>query len=705
MRGGRSLVVVAVLRKTDRIKDEEVVALASALQIQVHDHFAPVWGIYAEIHFVTGAPPRNAWWLVLLDDSDQANALGYHDMTDECLPLGKVFLNTCAGAGVSWTATASHELLEMLADPGINLSVLHQDVGGQSAVELYSYEICDACEADEFGYVIGEIKVSDFVYPAWFESFRRPFSAQFDYCGRIVEPFQILAGGYATVRGLNAQDDWTQKQSARSLQVKSLTGAVVQYTGRPVVTGSRRERRRRGRSKWIGSTKQVVALGEQAPLMRIAPTVHAAGMLKSMTVISPSIITRDAKEKSVIAEIQKALEAIKSKPAALPNSDSMQLALQSAMEQAQRKDRDSDLNGAIPDDLHLALVLSSINGSAGRSRQIKTMDLLGTKQYEDLDPGWLGSLFNRLKSDRIPFPNHLDRRIDATVKISNQVRIAIAGDWGTGNYSSQNIANRMRDLKPDHTIHLGDVYYSGTDDEERNRFVGKWPSGLSSSAASFALNGNHEMYSGGDGYFVDVLSNAQFQAQRNLSYFALTNDSWVIVGMDSAYYAQDYLYQKGNLDSLQLAWLTELGRAARGVGKRVILLTHHHGIDVDPDRNLVTFQNPLWSQVIQALDGGPDYWYWGHVHAGIAYKPLPGNGRALKVRCVGHGGVPYAPFPDPESLGNSSVGIEWAETEKAGDPNEGRRALNGFMLLSFDGPHLLEEFRDENGNIRHSMKW
>src|SRR5450759_1443790 len=34
-------------------------------------------------------------------------------------------------------------------------------------------------------------KVSDFVYPAWCESFHKPLSTQFDYCGRITEPFQM----------------------------------------------------------------------------------------------------------------------------------------------------------------------------------------------------------------------------------------------------------------------------------------------------------------------------------------------------------------------------------------------------------------------------------------------------------------------------------------------------------------------------------
>ena len=46
-----------------------------------------------------------------------------------------------------WTVTFSHrELLEMLADPNINLCAFDED-----ARRLYAYEVCDAVEADALG--------------------------------------------------------------------------------------------------------------------------------------------------------------------------------------------------------------------------------------------------------------------------------------------------------------------------------------------------------------------------------------------------------------------------------------------------------------------------------------------------------------------------------------------------------------------------
>ena len=113
-----------------------------------------------------GTPaPAGTWWLVILDDSDQAGALGYHDLTPDGLPIGKIFAASDLKAGDSWSVTASHELLEMLADPNINLTVFVQDA--DTTGTLYAYEVCDACEDDSFGYKINSnVLVSDFVYPA-----------------------------------------------------------------------------------------------------------------------------------------------------------------------------------------------------------------------------------------------------------------------------------------------------------------------------------------------------------------------------------------------------------------------------------------------------------------------------------------------------------------------------------------------------------
>src|SRR4051812_33906250 len=90
-------------------------ALVAALQKYVDERFAPVWGVPATL-LSGSAVKKGSWGLVFLDDADQADALGYHDLTPQGLPLGKVFVRTTISSKNLVSVTASHELAEMLAD-------------------------------------------------------------------------------------------------------------------------------------------------------------------------------------------------------------------------------------------------------------------------------------------------------------------------------------------------------------------------------------------------------------------------------------------------------------------------------------------------------------------------------------------------------------------------------------------------------------
>jgi hypothetical protein len=235
---------VSVINSSTVLTDNEVSKVVPVLQKQVTQDFYPAWGVDAHLTFVaTGDDPApGSWWLTILDDSDQANALGYHDITNEGLPLGKVFAASDLKFGSSWTVTASHELLEMLGDPDINLTAFVQT--SDTAGTLYAYEVCDACEADHYGYKIDGVDVSDFVFPAWFESFRKSHSTQFDQKKHIHKPFHLLAGGYIGVFDVSAGSGWHSIMAEKELASVFSRGTV----------GSRRERRRVLRKNWVESS-------------------------------------------------------------------------------------------------------------------------------------------------------------------------------------------------------------------------------------------------------------------------------------------------------------------------------------------------------------------------------------------------------------------------------------------------------------------
>ncbi|HMG34590.1 MAG TPA: hypothetical protein VKM94_11680 [Blastocatellia bacterium] len=233
---------IAVINSSTVLSDNQIQAALPALQTQIHRDFAPAWGVDADLVFVPKKqkPAPGMWWLVVLDDTDEATALGYHDVTNQGLPLGKVFAGTDLKFGNEWTVTMSHELLEMLVDPEINLTVF---VESQPGGRLYAYEVCDACEADNLAYKIDGVLVSDFVFPSWFESFRKKGSAQFDQAKRIQKPFQLLPGGYIGIYDVLSGNGW-QQINAESTPITYRERARV---------GSRRERRRTRRDNWLKS--------------------------------------------------------------------------------------------------------------------------------------------------------------------------------------------------------------------------------------------------------------------------------------------------------------------------------------------------------------------------------------------------------------------------------------------------------------------
>ena len=165
--------------------------LIAALQVYVDEHVVPVWGTPAKLVLSKGFVEAH-WALIFLDDSNQQNDLAYHEVTPEGDPQSKVFVKSTLADGSSISASASHELVEMLVDPALNLMTT-----GPNPSWMYAYESADPVEEESF-HVRG-FEMSDFVYPAYFEDFHARDSVHFDHLRKVRKPFQILAGGYQTV--------------------------------------------------------------------------------------------------------------------------------------------------------------------------------------------------------------------------------------------------------------------------------------------------------------------------------------------------------------------------------------------------------------------------------------------------------------------------------------------------------------------------
>lgn len=239
---------VAFINESTVVTDKEVKIVMNALQVQVRRDFSDVWGIDADLAFYSNKEraPDDHWWIVILDRPDFAGAYGYHELTPKGLPLGKVFPKLDMDDGNPWSTTASHELLEMLADPGVNLMVCRNS--GRHGNVLYAYEVCDPCQNIKYSYKIGGVPVSNFVYPSWFEQISHPKGTKFDHLGKIREPFQLLPEGYINIYRLNANKGWEEK-SGRGLRKAKLKKHAH----------TRRARRKTGRESWKQSDSRKIA--------------------------------------------------------------------------------------------------------------------------------------------------------------------------------------------------------------------------------------------------------------------------------------------------------------------------------------------------------------------------------------------------------------------------------------------------------------
>ncbi len=215
---------VAVINNSTVLTDAQVQAALPSFQTQVSRDFAPIWGTDATLSFVPngGTPPAGYWWVVISDNSDVSGAGGYHDLTTDGLPIGKVFAADAINGGYNWTVTFTHELLEMLGDPWIDESVIVDqgqatDGSGAEAYKAYFHEMGDPVEADQFAYDINGVKVTDFILPAWFGlkngAGQTVGGTKYDFTGNCTAALQILAGGYMGTLSFQTTNQWGQSTS------------------------------------------------------------------------------------------------------------------------------------------------------------------------------------------------------------------------------------------------------------------------------------------------------------------------------------------------------------------------------------------------------------------------------------------------------------------------------------------------------------
>jgi hypothetical protein len=232
--------IISVINHTaGQVSDEELQFAIRAINRQIKEDFEPYWSLGATLRLEgrSGTQPdvqdpsdmRGDAVIYMWNEADVPGALGYHDRNFSGIPFGFVFTELSREIGESWSVALSHEALELIADPEVNLLVMgphpNPDQGGREV--FHWYEMSDAVQAET--YEIDGIQVTNFVLPLYFTG-TDEFEGRNDFLGRAhngqtLKSFGINAGGYVGFYDPQTQDMDTftirgDKQAQKRMKIK-----------------------------------------------------------------------------------------------------------------------------------------------------------------------------------------------------------------------------------------------------------------------------------------------------------------------------------------------------------------------------------------------------------------------------------------------------------------------------------------------------
>lgn len=297
---------------------------------------------------------------------------------------------------------------------------------------------------------------------------------------------------------------------------------------------------------------------------------------------------------------------------------------------------------------------------------------------------------------------------------AESVSIALVADWASNTIESHTIATQMG--INDYSIHLGDTYYVGSSEEISENFDpdnnGPWPYG---NLGSFALAGNHEMYSGGESFYTELLpmmgtyeagNDDPVQVQQS-GFFCLENAYWRIIGLDTGYDSLTGIADSDNtnldLTDEQKDWLTNAVNL-NGDNRGIIFLSHHQCISGFENNypNPMNFISGLMNPARNIV------WLAGHEHWFSVYGPnaLP-NGANIYYRCIGNGGMPVELFTDnagikkPKDPNNVHNPVNcnlvlFDQRQREVLPNGVKLGHNGYVILQLEQNNAVISYYDDN---------
>src|SRR5580658_232160 len=327
--------------------------------------------------------------------------------------------------------------------------------------------------------------------------------------------------------------------------------------------------------------------------------------------------------------------------------------------------------------------------------EVKLLEQQLGEKFGNCDPKWGETIKNyvknRVAAQNIPYRPYNDiGQYVISDRLPGKGLIALLADWGTGEDAAKRLLRQVAARKPDVVIHLGDVYYSGTEHEFQNYFYAVWqqtfglpklkwntkPAGPPSKPATFTLAGNHDMYAGGAPYYttIDMLG-------QPASYFCLRSSDWQFIALDTGLHDSNPTKSSATfLEDTEVAWLKD--KIATANGRKTVLLSHHQLFTAFNEEQIAG--SPVNQKLLgQVKDILPeiDVWFWGHEHNLVIFE------RYLNVlaRCIGHAAFPV---PTNQPSTRNGVPVTMALTP---DPSASFFP-HGYVMMQIDGKFANAEY-------------
>lgn len=218
-------------------------------------------------------------------------------------------------------------------------------------------------------------------------------------------------------------------------------------------------------------------------------------------------------------------------------------------------------------------------------------------------------------------------------------KVAIIGDWGTGEPDADALLKAVMGHNPDVILHLGDIYEAGLPLEMEEHFLKPINDTCGNNRPPIlTIPGNHEYFSGGKGFFelIDVLNGGKTSDwHQEASFFCLRSDDgkYQFIGADSGLGCIDHP-SSPDLEESEIEWHKAQIEGFKG---RTIFMTHHQLIAVDHEINGYARRDPngygyfnrhFVEAFKERISGTSEtyfdrihLWLWGHAHWFIPFSP------------------------------------------------------------------------------------